>query len=179
MEGPSKFNIALKWGGIMAVLLIIVSLVMYLTGMVDMETGKSGILSNILNYVISIGAIVMAISEYKKAHNALSFGEGTVIGILTGIVGGLIMAIYTYLFFTLVAPDMLEVIQEQALAQTQEMSDEQMETTEKMMGFFVSPVFMSIMVVIMKFFLGLIIGMIAGGIMKEEAAPSFTDTEEV
>ena len=50
MEGPSKMNVSLKWGGIMGIVLLIVSLLFYVTGMVDMETGKSGWLSNIINY---------------------------------------------------------------------------------------------------------------------------------
>ena len=169
MEGPTKFNLSLKWGGIMGALLIIVSLMFYLTGMVDMETGKSGILSNILNYVISIGAIVMAMREFKQSQvNNLTVGEGVVIGILTGIVGGLIVAIYTYIFMTMIAPEMLDSIRDAAMAGAGDMDSEQEETAGKIMDTMLSPGVMASMVVVMKFFLGLFVGLIAGMIMKEE-----------
>lgn len=179
MEGPSKMNIAFKWGGIMGAVLLIISLIFYLTGMVDMETGKSGWLSNILNYVVSIGAVVMGISEYKKAHgDNLTTGEATIIGMLTGIVGGLIMAIYTYVFMTMIAPELLEAIKEQAMANAGSMDNEQEEQAGKMMDMFLSPASMSIMVVIAKFFLGLIVGFVAGLIMKN-TAPQNLSSEEV
>lgn len=169
MEGPTKFNLSLKWGGIMGALLIIVSLIFYLTGMVDMETGKSGMLSNILNYVISIGAIVMAMREFKQSQgNNLSVGEGVVIGILSSIVGGLVVAIYTYVFMTMIAPEMLESIRDTAMAGAGDMDSDTEETAGKIMDTMLSPGVMAAMVVMMKFFLGLFVGLIAGMIMKEE-----------
>ncbi len=178
MESPSKLNIALKWGAIMGATLIIISLLFYLTGMVDMETGKSGWLSNVLNYIISIGAIVMAIREFKSLNNNnLSIGNATVIGILTGIVGGIIMAIWTYIFMTMISPDILENIKEQALANSGGGGQEQEEMVGKMMEAIFSPGFMGLMVVIMKFFLGLFVGLVAGLIMKEERASHLFEEE--
>jgi len=169
MEGPSKMNVSLKWGGIMGLVLLIVSLLFYITGMVDLETGKAGWLSNIINYVVSIGAVVMAIKEYKKGHHDnLSLGESTIIGILTGIIGGLIMAIYTYFFMTAIAPEILDAIREQAMANAGDMDPDQEETVNSMMDAFLSPGFMAVMVVIAKFFLGLIVGFVSGLVMKAE-----------
>ena len=176
METPSKFNIALKWGGIMGIALVIVSLILYLTGMVDMETGQSGWIGNVLNYVISIGAVVMAIKAYKEMNNdGLSIGDGTVVGLLTGIVGGLITAIYTYVFMTMIAPELLEAIKDQAMAGAGDMDPDQEDQVAGIMNTMLSPAVMSIMVVIMKFFLGLIVGFIAGLIMKNERTEEILD----
>lgn len=169
MENPSKMNLAIKWGGIMGVVLIIISLLLYLTGITDLETGKSGWIGTLLNYVVSIGALYMAISEYKKFNNDnLSIGDATVTAILTSIVGGIIMAVYTYVFMTMIAPEMLDAIREQAMAGAGDMSNDQEEQMAGMMDMFVSPGFMAAMTVIMKFFLGLICGFILGLVMKNE-----------
>jgi len=169
METPSKFNLAIKWGGIMAALLIIVSLVFYLTGMVDMETGKSGWSGQILNWVITIGCVVMAIKEYKESHHDnLSIGEASVLGMLTGLISGIIVSIYTYIFMSMIAPEILDGIREQAMANVGDMGADQEEQVSGMMDMFLSPGFMSVMVVIVNIFFGLIIGFIGGLIMKNE-----------
>lgn len=169
MEGPNKMSIALKWGGIMGVVLIIISLLFYVTGATDVETGKSGWLSTLLTYVVSIGAVVMGIQEYKKLNsNYLSLGEGTIMGILIGLIGGLIMGIYTYVFFAFIDPNLLENIREQTMAGAGDMDPDQEEMMGGIMNSIMSPGAMLIMVVIMKFFLGLIVGFIAGLVFKEE-----------
>jgi len=169
MENPSKMNLAIKWGGIMGVVLIIVSLLLYLTGMTDAEAGESHWIGTLLSYVVSIGALYMAIAEYKKFNSDnLSIGDATLTGVLTGIVGGIIMAIYTYVFMTMIAPEMADAIREQAMAGAGDMSNEQEEQMAGMMDMFVSPVSMAVMTIIMKFFLGLIVGFILGLVMKNE-----------
>lgn len=169
METPSKFSLAIKWGGIMAVLLVIVSLVFYLTGMIDLETGKSGWGGQILNWVITIGCIVMAIREYRDAnHNNLSTGDGAVLGLLTGLISGVLVAIYTYIFMSMIAPEILDGIREQAMANVGDMDADQEEQVSGMMNTFLSPGFMSVMVVLVNVFFGLIIGFVAGLIMKNE-----------
>ncbi|MGA0256374.1 MAG: DUF4199 domain-containing protein [Saprospiraceae bacterium] len=169
MENPSKMNLALKWGGIMGVVLIVVSLLLYLAGMTDIESGESNWIGTLLNYTVSIGAIYMAVAEYKKLNrDKLSIGDATVIGILAGIIGGLFMALYTYVFMTMIAPEMLDAIRDQAMAGAGDMSNDQEEQMADMMDMFVSPGFMTAMTVIMKFFLGLIVGFILGLVMKNE-----------
>ena len=177
MENPSKMKVALKWGGIMGAVLLIINLLFYVTGMTNMETGENGILGTILNYVVSIGAVVMAISEYKKLNsNYLSLGEGTVVGLLTGIVGGVIMGLYTMVFFSVIAPDLLDTIKEQAMAGAGDMDPDQEEMMGGIMNAFMSPGSMFIISVVMKFFLGLIFGFIASLFMKQEK-PFNLDTD--
>ena len=90
------------------------------------------------------------------------------IGILTGLIGGVIMAIYTYLFMAFIAPELLDAIKDQAMANVGDMDPDQEDAVNSMMGIFTSPGFISLMVVIAKFFLGLIVGFFAGLVMKEE-----------
>ena len=172
MEKQSHFANAQRFGLMMGVILVIVSLVLYLLGMVDTDTGKSGITGNLLNYVISIGALLLGISEYKKANGGyLTLGDGVKQGMLIGLIGGLIVAIYTVVFFMFIAPDMLESIRETAMAQAEQqgsIDEDSEEMVNSMMNIFVSPWFFFITIIFMKFCLGLFIGLVAGGIMKNE-----------
>ncbi|NNE25585.1 MAG: DUF4199 domain-containing protein [Saprospiraceae bacterium] len=172
MEKQSHFSNASRFGLMMGGILVIVSLLLYLLGMVDMETGKSGILGNLLNYVISIGAIILGIQAYKKSNDGfLTLGDGVKQGMLIGLVGGFVVAIYTVVFFMFIAPDMLDTIRETALAQAEQqgsMNEDSEDMVNSMMDIFVSPWFFFVTVIFMKFCLGLIIGLITGAIMKNE-----------
>ena len=172
MEKQTHFQNALKFGLMMGGLLIVSGLVMYLAGMVDTETGKSGFLGTALSYVISIGALILGISAYKKSNNNfLSLGDGVKQGILIGLVGGLVSAIYTVIFFQFIEPDMLENIRETAIQQAEDRGQINEDSEEMMSGImntFTSPLFFFFATIIMKFFLGLFVGLITGAIMKNE-----------
>lgn len=166
----------MKWAGLMSMALIIMGLVYYLTGMTDMETGRSGFLNTLLSYVISIGAIVMGIAAYKKENGGyLSIGQGVKQGVLIGLIAGIIMAIWTFVFFSFLEPDMLESIKENALSQQGDIDEDQEEMMNKIMGFMFNPVSMTFLTVFSKFCLGLIIGFFAGLIMKVENPETFLD----
>ena len=163
---------AIKYGVMMAVGLIVVSLVLYLAGMSSPENMTGSIINSILSYVISIGAIVMGISAYKKANAGhLTVGNGISQGLLICLVGGLIMAIYTYIFMTFIAPDMADQMKEAMMAGASQggaQNEEAMEMTEKIMGGVANPGFMAGSVLVSKLFLGLFVGLIAGLIMKND-----------
>lgn len=166
----------MKWGGLMAIALIIMGLVFYLTGVTDMETGESGIANTILSYVISVGAIVMGISAFKKDNaNYLSIGEGIKQGLLISLIAGLILAVWTFVFFSFIEPDLLNNMQENALSQSGEVSEEQEEMMGGIFGAIFNPGTMGVMVLVMKLFLGLIVGLIAGAIMKTDKPVEFVN----
>lgn len=178
MAQSSKMSIAMKWGGIMAGALIFISLLFYLMGISE-ETGTGKIINLIMSYGISIGTMVLGISAYKKANAGnLSIGDGVVLGILIALVGGVLMALYTYIFMTYIDPSSLDAIRDEALANanTENMEADQAEMTENIMGAFISPTFICLMVVVMKFFLGLFIGLVSGLMMKNtsEEYPDLT-----
>lgn len=96
MERPSHFQNATKFGLMVGGILIIVNLIMYLLGMVDLETGKSGFLSTALTWVVNLGGMILGISAYKKANeNYLSVGDGFKQGFLICLIAGVLYGIYT------------------------------------------------------------------------------------
>lgn len=172
MEDNSRLGNAIKFGGMMGILLVVTSLILYLVGMIDVESGKAGFLGTLLSYVISVGALILGISAYKKANeNFLSLGDGVKQGMLIGIIGGLIVAIYNVVFFQFIEPDMLENIRETAVAQAEDrgqVNEDSEDMMNSMMDFFISPAFFFVTTIVAKFFLGLFVGLIAGAIMKNE-----------
>lgn len=172
MEKQSHFANAQKFGLMMGAILVISSLILYLAGMIDVETGKAGMLGTLLSYVISIGALILGISAYKAANgNYLSLGDAVKQGMLIGIIGGLIVAIYNVVFFQFIEPDMLDNLKEAAIQQAEDrgqVNEDSEDMMNNMMNIFMSPLFFFVTTIIMKFFLGLFVGLIAGAIMKNE-----------
>jgi len=169
-------NNALKWGGIMGVALVILNLALYMAGMINEETGSSGVLGAVLSYVFSIVPIVLGIKAYKDAQDGyLTVGDGVKQGMLIGIIGGLIMAVYSIVFFTMIAPEILEVMKDSTLSQQSGIDDDQADIMGSMMGFVFNPAFMAAMTVMMKFFLGLIVGLITGAVIQN-VRPFDSDT---
>jgi len=170
-------NNAIKWAGIMAVALILMGLVYYLTGMTDPETGESGWLNGLLSYVISVGAIVMGIIAYKKQNEEyLSVGQGVSQGLLIGLFAGLLMGIWTFVFFSFIDPEMMEMMRENALSQTGDVDEDQEEMMSAIFGAIFTPVTMGIMVIVMKVFLGLLVGLATGLIIKSDRPVEFLDS---
>lgn len=167
MENPSKMNVAVKWGAMIGIASVILSLLFYLTGMINMETGKTGWIGTIVSLAIPVAGIYMALNEYKKANNDnLTTGNGASIGILCGLVSGIISAVYTFIFMSYIAPEMLETIKEAQLASMDGMSNDQEEQMVKMMDLFMSPAVASVLSVLGSLILSLIIGFVLGLIMK-------------
>jgi len=83
----------------------------------------------------------------------------------------LVSAIYTVIFFQFIEPDMLENIRETAIQQAEDRGQINEDSEEMMSGImntFTSPLFFFFATIIMKFFLGLFVGLITGAIMKNE-----------
>jgi len=169
-------NNALKWGGIMGVALVILNLALYMAGMINEETGSSGVLGAVLSYVFSIVPIVLGIKAYKDAQDGyLTVGDGVKQGMLIGIIGGLIMAVYFFVFYAMIAPELLEVMKDHALSQQSGMDDDQADFMSSTMGIFFSPGVMAGMTVLMKFFLGLFVGLITAAVIQN-VRPFDSDT---
>ncbi len=165
---------ALKYGGIGGLITVVLGLIFYLTGMSDpADQGSTGnTVANILNYAVLIGAIIMAIKYHKENElgGYLTLGRSIGLGTLTGLVLGVIGAIWTVLFFTVIDPGMLETIREVAYEQAIQNGapEDQMEQMEGMMNFFTSPTFFAVFMILGGLLIGLVTGLIAGAVMKND-----------
>ena len=169
----SMWPTALRYGGIAAAILIILGLVMHLSGMVDYaaaaagETGAASIIQNIITYAVWIGSVVMAIKFHRDQElgGYISFGRAFGEGFATSLIMGLITAVWTYIFFSFIAGDALEMMMEGAL---ESMSDSEADAAGGILSTMMSPGVMAGMAFGGTIVLGAIISLIAGAVMKKE-----------
>ena len=166
-------SIALRYGLIGGLVLIAIGLVMQLSGLVDptdldKPTNK---IANILNYVIFAALAVLAIKAYRDANGGfVTFGKAFTVGILTMLVVAAITLVWSYVYFALIEPDLLEGIQDAAKEQMIDqrgMSEEDADQAMGMMSWMWNPVMMSVMAALGTVFAGLIISLIVAAIMKK------------
>ncbi len=162
-------NNAIKWGAIMGVALIVMNLILYVAGLAGPGSTAGAIIAFILNYVISIGAMVMGVKAFKSANDGyLSFGQGLGQSVLIGLVGGLISGIYAYIFMTYIDPSAMDALREGAMAGAGDASEDQEALVDTIIKILTSPVTLILLYSFMKVCLGLIAGLAIGAIMKNE-----------
>ena len=122
--------------------------------------------------LVTIAVIVMGIKKVKESNNGLlSLGDALKTGLGIALIAGVISVIYTFIFTNYIEPEyferMAEVQQQKMLEQYPNMSDEQienaMEMTKKMSGIGMT----AAVSLIGSLFIGFIISLIAGLIMKK------------
>ena len=166
-QTASVKKIALPYGLLLSLTTIVISVIVYVLGM----TYEQPWWQNLLNFLAMTGFIVYGIKEYKN-NNAgyLSLGEALKMGLAIALVAGLIGSIFSYLFVTVIEPDfavnMLDATREKMINDNPEMTQEQMDmaigVTEKMM----SPGILVAFSIVGSLFIGFIISLITGLIMK-------------
>lgn len=162
----SLVNHALRYGLYTAAAFVLFSLLLY-----SVDVSRTGWV-NYLSFVILIIGIVIATIAYRDKINSgfLSYGRCLSIGVLISLVVGIVMAIYSYVFFSYFDPGALDKLLE---ASEQEMinrgmSDEEIDLampfTEKMM----SPVFLSITSLLSMVLYGTVFSLITSIFIKKE-----------
>ncbi|MDX1762205.1 MAG: DUF4199 domain-containing protein [Christiangramia sp.] len=165
-NSPSIKPIAYNYGLIMAAYSILVLVLIYVFNM-DQNNWVIGV----INALVSITLITLAIRSYKsKNGNYLSIKEALKVGLASVAIAGVITAIYTYIHYSFVFPEFIEIAKETAYTDMADrgMSDEQMNSAMKMSEFTMKPWFFSVMTLVSSLFFGFIISLIAGAIMKKE-----------
>ncbi len=166
-QTASVKKIALPYGLLLSLTTIVLSVIVYVMGMTyDQPWWQS-----LLNFVAMVGFIVYGIKAYKHDNESyLSLGEALKMGLAIALVAGLIGSIFSYLFVTVIEPDfavnMLEATRVKMINDNPDMTQEAMDMalgmTEKMM----SPGILVAFSIVASLFMGFIISLIAGLIMK-------------
>lgn len=165
---PTIGKFALNYGLILGLILVLISVITYVTGMA--LEGKQW--PNFIYYILFPVIIFFAINQFKKQNaGLLSLKEAIKIGLLIGIVSALVSTIYGLIFNYFIDPDFvdktLEVAREKMLESpnlTPEMVDQQIEMAKK----FSSPLLSSAILIALSTFFGLLYSLIAGLVMKKE-----------
>jgi hypothetical protein len=168
MENVKKsyFNIAAKWAVIYTITSIIIVYIFQFTG-VNMTTSPLRFVS----YIFSIAFLLLAQKEYKdELGGFMTFGQGFMVGFVSSVIVGVLSAIFIYIYFSFLSPQMWE----QILASTREQMeakgnlstdqiDQAMTITTKY-----GVIITAVVTIFASPFMGAIISLIGAAIFKKE-----------
>ncbi|MBK7873585.1 MAG: DUF4199 domain-containing protein [Saprospiraceae bacterium] len=162
-----------RYGLIASVILIAIGLIFYVGGFIDYTKQGSAMqwVNSLLTYAIMIGAAVMGMKKHREDLGGfMTFGQGFMVGLWEFLVMALVTAVWSFLFFSFIAPDIIDMImegtREQMIARgtPDDQIDQAMKFTEMMMN---PPVFAGIAAV-STFFTGLIFSLIVAAVMQRK-----------
>jgi glucan phosphoethanolaminetransferase (alkaline phosphatase superfamily) len=164
---PGKF--AMNYGIILGLIMIVISVLMYVTGLA--LEGEQW--PQFLYYIIFPIVIIYAINQFKKKNaNILSLGQAIKVGLAIAVVSALVYAVYGLIFNYIIDPDfmgqMMDVTRDKML-ETPDMTEELVDQQMEFIKIFFNPVLGTAMWVAMSALFGLIYSVIGGLIMRKEA----------
>jgi len=158
METKKSFsNIALMF----SVLYAIIGIIFMIIKPVTADPKDPTIMAlGFLSLFIFIGIPIYAVKYYREQGYPVSIGSSIKLGVVIGLIGGLLLGIYSYIYFAYINPGAVDQVLEISRKMMEEnnmfdeqMIEQQMETTKKM--------FLP-MQIIAQVFAGLLYGVIGG-----------------
>lgn len=169
-EEPSTARVALKWGAILGVVLIVYSLILFVTNMV----GNSSL--GIISFVLTIGGLVLAMREFRTQNGSfMSYGQGLSIGALTAGISGLLSSLFSLFYTTVIDTGVMERMVETTRDKLEEsgLSDEQIDQQIKFVEMFQSPGLTFALGVLGAVIFGFLLSLVIAAIMKKEKTNVF------
>lgn len=175
LPNASYRPVAMRYGAIWGGVSIVLTLLGFLTNtdpsMPNTSTSIK-IIYGLIGFGVSIWAVVMAIRHHRDRDlgGHITLGRAVMVGLMTGLVAGLIGGVFMLLYTSVINPGYSDTIRDMTSAQMEEqgMSEEQIEMAGGFTGWMFNPVFMFLSQVLGGAVAGIIIGLIAGAIMKRE-----------
>lgn len=169
-QGNPMLKHSMNYGLIMGVGLVILSLLVYLVGVVRPPFWVS-----LINYAIMIGVIVYGTKKYRDEvlGGGITYGQALGFGVMISLFASIIFAFYMLLNTKVIDPGfvdkMLELTEEELL--NKGMPDEQIEAALSMSKKFMSPMFMTISTLFGTVFIGTLFSLITSIFLKKEKSP--------
>lgn len=166
-QTASTKKIGLNYGLILGLISVAFSVIIWVLGYAIERPWWTSVLS----FVIMLLVIVYGLKAFKSGNSGfMSLGQAIKTGLTIALIAGIISALYTYVFVTVIEPDfvgqILEETERQMYEQNPNITSEQAEMGLSMTEKFTSPWMMAIFTIIGSLFFGFIISLIAGLIMK-------------
>ncbi|OYU94884.1 MAG: hypothetical protein CFE21_14485 [Bacteroidetes bacterium B1(2017)] len=164
----SKGQIIAKFGLIYSLLLIALNLIMYITGMQNQM--KS--VTFFITMSMILGSVYFGI--ISRRNNTLggfiTYGQSVGTGMLISLVGGLIMAVYSYLFVTIIDPEMITngLLETKRQMIEQNKSEEEIEMAMKWGKKLSTPLMVIVFSILLNLFYGLVASLIIAIFTKRE-----------
>jgi Protein of unknown function (DUF4199) len=175
-SGPvSYWPTAQRYGAMLAGYNILAVLVGYLTD-TDPSFPTTGTAIKTIYYVLGLGVPIactlLAIKHYRDEEmgGRLTLGQGVMMGIWVGLISAAISAVFMLIYFYVINTGYFDTLKEITATQMAErgMSEEQIEMSQGMMGWFLNPWFIAISQLIFSPIFGSIFGLIGGAILKRD-----------
>lgn len=167
MEEKSSpiWKTSLTAGVYLAIALILVSVIFYVTGNPFSKVGQY------ISYPIMIGGIILAQLNYKKAlGGTLTYGQAIGAGVLAMVFASLISGVYNYLLFAVIDPSLqeqLRIFTEEQIVKQGKVPEEQLETVVNMTAKLQTPIMMFVIGLVGGAFIGLIVSLITAIFIKK------------
>ena len=156
---------ALNYGLITGAVLIVYSLLLYIA---NLYLNKS---LGYISYIFLLGGMVWGTLEYrKKAGNGfLTYGQAFNSCFLIGLIAGILATIYMFVFVKYINPGFINEIIEQARVklQTQNLTDDQIETALDYTRKFTTPAMMTIWGLVIYAIISAVLGLITAIFLKK------------
>ncbi|MEZ4802463.1 MAG: DUF4199 domain-containing protein [Gelidibacter sp.] len=166
---PSFGKFASTYGLILGLIMIVISVTTYVTGLA-LEGAQW---PQYLYYLIFPIVVIYAVSQFKKKNaNMLSVSDGLKVGVLVGLISAIVFLIYNLIFNYIIDPEfmgqVMDVARDKMLEQNPDMSQEMIDKSMGFMEMFFNPFVLSAFWLAMSAIFGLIYGLIGGLVMKKE-----------
>lgn len=163
MEKPSTARIALKWGILVAVLIIIYTVALYISGLF-----KTPALSWI-PFAFLLFGIVISLREFKLINNNfISFSEGLGLGVLMSAVCAIIASMFNYVYITFIDTTILQQMREFQIEQLEQqgLSSEQIDQAMEIISSYATPGLTFLFSMIVYVICGFIFSLVVSAIIK-------------
>lgn len=169
---------AVPYGVAFGAIMILEFVISYALGLNAQEDAWVGILINLLNFlVLPFIFIILACNNFKNKLNGgfISFGQCIKAGVVVSIIAALLFSVVTAIIYMIV-PSIKEDILEQtktAMAESPGMTSEALEMGMNVTETMMQPYIAIPVTILMYAFVGLIISLIVGAIVKKDNPGSF------
>ncbi|TDB65799.1 DUF4199 domain-containing protein [Arundinibacter roseus] len=163
-EQVSTARIALKFGIITAVAVIVYSTIVNLAGLVQNRAVTS------LSFVIMIIGIVLAMRDFRTQNAGyMSYGEGLGIGSLVSAIVGLLGSVFTMFYMEFIDTTIIQQSMDKAREDMENrgMDDAQIEQAIEMSEKFMTPGMMFFLGIISYLIIGFLLSLIISAIMRK------------
>ena len=166
----TQLKVAMNYGAIYGLSSIAVFLIFYFIG-----TDVQSKLPQWISYLLLIALIIIGIKSYRDEdlEGYISYGKSLGTGTMIALFGGVITGFFTLLFFTYLAPEMVQRILDETQKNLTEngMSEEQIEMTISYSKKFMTPMWLFFFSILGSAFLGFLFSLIISIFMKKEQNP--------
>lgn len=162
VEQPSTKQIVLKWGPILGLVSVVISIITFTMAITNSYLSWVG-------GVVTIIVIVLAHREYKNEGDGfMSYGKGLGIGTLVCLVSATISSILSYLYIKVIDSSYLDAMRDQQISEmeSQGLGDAEIEQALEFASFFNTAEFFLIGGLIGGVFIGFILSLIVSAFTK-------------